>query len=86
VVVTRFTEDHEMTEAVISQVEEAWHPRELRVWRRRNAAQEWAVEAMIRTGPNSGYGGSGPTRGPTGGASAAREEPKAMSEYAARAY
>jgi hypothetical protein len=59
----RFTEDHEMREAVISHVEEAWRPQEFRIWRRRNAAQEWAVEAMIRTGPNSGYGGAGPTRG-----------------------
>jgi hypothetical protein len=34
-----------------------------RIWRRRNAASEFAVEAMIGTGPNSGYGGTGPTRG-----------------------
>jgi hypothetical protein len=61
--VPRFTEDHEMTEAVISHVEEAWRPQEFRICRRRNAAQEWAVEALIRTGPNSGYGGTGPTRG-----------------------
>jgi hypothetical protein len=55
-----------MTEAVISHVGEAWKPQEFRIWRRRNAAQEFAVEAMIRTGPNSGYGGSGPTRGAAG--------------------
>jgi hypothetical protein len=61
--VPRFTEDHEMTEAVISHAREIWQPQEFRIWRRRNAAQEWAVEATIRTGPNSGYGGSGPTRG-----------------------
>jgi hypothetical protein len=52
-----------MTDAVICHVEEAWRPREFRIWRRRNAAQEFAVEAMIRTGPNRSYGGSGPTRG-----------------------
>ena len=61
--VPRFTEDPDMTEAVIRHVEEAWRPQEFRIWRRRNAAQEFAVEAMIRTGPNSGYGGCGPTRG-----------------------
>jgi hypothetical protein len=61
--VPRFADDHEMTEAVISHVEEAWKPQELRIRRRRNPAQEWAVEALIRTGPASGYGGSGPTRG-----------------------
>jgi len=60
--VPRFTDDHEMTEAVISHVEEAWKPREFRIWRRRNAAQEFAVEAMIRTGAQSAYGASGPTR------------------------
>src|SRR2546421_10942174 len=61
--VPRFTEDQQMTEAVISHVREAWQPQEFRVWRRRNAASEFAVEAMIRTGPTSGYGGSRPTRG-----------------------
>src|SRR5437764_7679534 len=61
--VPRFTDDHEMTEAVISHVEEAWQPKEFRIWRRRNAAQEWAVEALIRTGPASSYAGTGPTRG-----------------------
>jgi hypothetical protein len=48
---------------VISHIHEAWQPQEFRVWRRRNAAQEFAVEAMIRIGPQSAYGGSGPTRG-----------------------
>jgi hypothetical protein len=52
-----------MTEAVISHVEKACRLHEFRIWRRRNVAREWAVEALIRTGPNSGYGGSGPTRG-----------------------
>jgi hypothetical protein len=61
--VPRFTEDQEMAEAVISHVEDAWKPQEFRIWRRRNAAQEWAVEATIRAGPARGYGGSGPTRG-----------------------
>src|SRR5438270_14080058 len=61
--VPRFTEDHDMTEAVISHVREAWQPQEFRIWRRRNAAQEWAVEALIRTGLASSYGGTGPTRG-----------------------
>jgi hypothetical protein len=55
VTVPRFTEDHEMIEAVISHVEEAWKPQEFRIWRRRNAAQEFAVETMIRTGRNSAY-------------------------------
>src|SRR5438045_4728567 len=48
--VPRFTDDHEMTEAVISHVEEAWQPQEFRIWRRRNAAQEWAVEATTIAG------------------------------------
>ena len=61
--VPRFTEDHEMTEAVIDHIQEAWQPREFRVWRRMDAGSDWAVEAMIRTGPQSAYGGSGPTRG-----------------------
>jgi hypothetical protein len=66
--VPRFTEDHEMTEAVIRHVEEAWQPREFRTWGRRNAAppvafQTAAVETMIRTRPTSSYPGSGPTRG-----------------------
>src|SRR5262249_59286839 len=61
--VPRFTEDPEMTEAVIDHIREAWRPQEVRIWRRRNAAQEFAVEAMIRTGKESVYGGSGPTRG-----------------------
>jgi hypothetical protein len=52
-----------MTEAVIDHVREAWRPQEFRIWRRRNAAQEFAVEARIVTGPSSGYGGSRPTRG-----------------------
>jgi hypothetical protein len=61
--VPRFTEDHEMTEAVISHVQEAWLPQEFRIWRLRNAAQEFAVEALIRTGTQRGYSGAGPTRG-----------------------
>ena len=36
---------------------------EFRIWRRRNAASDYPVEATIRTGPDSSYGGSGPTRG-----------------------
>src|SRR5215470_461950 len=44
--VPRFTEDPAMTEAVISHVHEAWQPLEFRIWRRRNAAQECAVEAL----------------------------------------
>jgi hypothetical protein len=63
VTVPRFTDAREMTEAMISHVREAWQPQEFRIWRRLNAAQEFAVEALIRTGPNSGYGGTGPTRG-----------------------
>ena len=61
--VPRFTEDQEMTEAVISHVREAWQPQEFHVWRRRDADSSFAVGAMIRTGPTSGCGGSGPTRG-----------------------
>jgi hypothetical protein len=61
--VPRFTEDHEMTEALISHIHEAWQPLEFRIWRRRDSDSSVAVEALIRTGPNSGYGGSGPTRG-----------------------
>jgi hypothetical protein len=63
----RFNEDYEMTEAVIDHVREVRRLLEFRIWRRRNAAQpvafQAAVEAMIRTVPNIGYGGSGPTRG-----------------------
>jgi hypothetical protein len=33
--VPRFTEAHEMAEAVISHIREAWHPQEFRAWRRR---------------------------------------------------
>ena len=61
--VPRFTEDPEMAQAVISHVEEAWQPREFRIWRRRNAAQEFGVEAFIRRGERTGDGGNGPTRG-----------------------
>src|SRR4051794_18416090 len=61
--VPRFTEDHEMTESVISHVHEAWQPQEFRVWRRIDSDAGCAVEAIIRTGPQSVYGGSGPTRG-----------------------
>ena len=61
--IPHFTDDPAMTEAVIDHVREAWRPQEFRIWRRRNAAQEFAVEAMIRTGPERGYGGAGPTRG-----------------------
>src|SRR5438552_8122028 len=61
--VPRFTEDHEMTEAVISHVEEAWKPQEFRIWRRIDADSSVAVEAIIRTGAQGGYSGSGPTRG-----------------------
>jgi hypothetical protein len=60
--VPRLTEDPDMTEAVISHVEEAWKPQEFRIWRRLNQAREFAVEAWIGTGPNSGYGATGPTR------------------------
>jgi len=52
-----------MTEAPINHVEEAWRPQDFRIRRRRNAAQEFAVEAMIRTGARGGYSGTGPTRG-----------------------
>ena len=61
--VPQFTDDSQMTDAVIDHIREAWRPQEVRIWRRRNAAQEFAVEATICTGPNSGYGRSGPTRG-----------------------
>src|SRR5437868_6622931 len=61
--VPRFTEDHEMTEAVIDHIQEAWQPREFRVWRRIDAGSDWAVEAIIRTDAQGAYGGSGPTRG-----------------------
>jgi len=37
--VPRFTEDREMTEAVISHVWEAWRPQEFRIWRRWNARE-----------------------------------------------
>ena len=37
--VPRFTEDAEMTEAVIVHIREAWRPMEFRIWRRRDAAQ-----------------------------------------------
>src|SRR4051794_35444707 len=65
--VPRFTEDHEMTDAVISHIQEGWQPQEFRIWRRLDAEAGCAVEAMIRTGPQSAYGGSGPTRGGGGG-------------------
>jgi hypothetical protein len=61
--VPRFTEDHAMTEAVISHVHEAWEPLEFPIWRRRDSDQSGAVEALIRTGPNSAYAGNGPKRG-----------------------
>ena len=61
--VPRFTEDSDMTDAVISHVHEAWRPQEFRIWRRLDAAADWAVEALIRTGRNSAYSRSGPTRG-----------------------
>ena len=53
----------QMTEAVISHIHEAWQPQEFRIWRRLDAETGCAVEAMIRTGPQSAYGGSGPSRG-----------------------
>src|SRR5690242_18197949 len=52
-----------MTEAVISHIQEAWQPQEFRIWRRIDAQAGCAVEAMIRTGAQSAYGGTGPTRG-----------------------
>ena len=52
-----------MTEAVISHIQGGWQPQEFRVWRRLGAEAGCAVEATIRTGPQSAYGGSGPTRG-----------------------
>jgi hypothetical protein len=61
--VPRFTEDHEMTEAVISHIQDAWKPQDFRVWRRIDADAGCAVEAMIRIGAEGGYSGSGPTRG-----------------------
>jgi hypothetical protein len=61
--VARFTEDHEMTEAVISHIGEAWKPQEFRVWRRLDADAGCAAEAMIRTGARGGYSGFGLTRG-----------------------
>ena len=41
--VPHLTEDAAMTDAVIDHVREAWRPQEFRIWRRRNAAQEFAV-------------------------------------------
>jgi len=61
--VPRLTEDHEMTEAVISHIQGAWRPQEFRVWRRLDTDAGCAVEAMIRTGAQGGYSGAGPTRG-----------------------
>src|SRR5438270_12984992 len=59
----RFTEESEITQAVIIHVEGARKPQEFRVWRRLDGGAGCAVEALIRTGPQSAYGGSGPTRG-----------------------
>jgi len=42
--VPRFTEDHDMMEAVINHIHEAWQPHEFRVWRRIDAEAGCAVE------------------------------------------
>src|ERR1051326_4560707 len=57
--IARFTVAHEMVEAVISHVHEAWQPQEFRVGRRLDAEAGCAGEALIRTGPQSADGRSG---------------------------
>jgi len=55
--------EREVTTRAFSHVEAAWRLQEFRIWRRLDAEAGCAVEALIRTGPQSAYGGSGPTRG-----------------------
>ena len=43
--------------------EEAWRPLSIEVKRRETTDPRLAGEVMIRAGRESGYGGSGPTRG-----------------------
>jgi hypothetical protein len=60
--VPRFTEDYEMTQAVIRHVDAAWEPRSFQVWSRPDADGEWVTEAVIAVG-YSAFCGCGPTRG-----------------------
>jgi hypothetical protein len=60
--VPRFTEDYEMTQAVIRHVDAAWEPRSFLVWSRLNADGEWMTEAVIVVG-FSVFCGCGTTKG-----------------------
>jgi hypothetical protein len=60
--VPRFTEDRDMTEAVIRHIDAAWEPRSFQVWSRPKADREWMTEAVIAVG-FSVFCGSGPTKG-----------------------
>ena len=61
--VPRFTADWDMATAILRHVEEAWRPLSIAVKRRGTTDPSLAWEAMIRTGRDGGYGGSGPPRG-----------------------
>ena len=61
--VPRFAADYDMATAILRHVEEAWRLLAIEVKRWETTDPLLAWDVMIRTGPNGGYAGSGPTRG-----------------------